>query len=89
VLYVGTQLAPSLMVQAPTTDQTQRRILLLLPLFFAIFIISFPAGLILYWITTNTWTMAFALVANERTRWGRSKSALLMSWEISPLAYWR
>jgi YidC/Oxa1 family membrane protein insertase len=58
VLYVGTQLASSLMMQAPTMDQTQRRLMLLLPLFFVIFIISFPAGLILYWITTNTWTMA-------------------------------
>jgi YidC/Oxa1 family membrane protein insertase len=58
VLYVGTQLASSVMMQAPTMDQTQRRMLLLLPLFFVIVIISFPAGLILYWITTNTWTMA-------------------------------
>jgi YidC/Oxa1 family membrane protein insertase len=58
VLYVGTQLASSLMMRSPTTDQTQRRMMLLLPLFFVIFIISFPAGLILYWITTNTWTIA-------------------------------
>ena len=57
VLYVGTQLASSLTMRAPTMDQTQRRMMLLLPLFFVIFIISFPAGLILYWITTNTWTM--------------------------------
>jgi YidC/Oxa1 family membrane protein insertase len=58
VLYVGTQLASSLMMQAPTMDRTPRRMMLLLPLFFVIFIISFPAGLILYWITTNTWTTA-------------------------------
>jgi YidC/Oxa1 family membrane protein insertase len=58
VLYVGTQLGSSLMMQAPTRDRTQRRMLLLLPLFFVFFIISFPAGLILYWITTNTWTIA-------------------------------
>ena len=58
VLYVATQLASSLMMRAPTMDQTQRRMMLLLPLFFVIFIISFPAGLILYWTTTNTWTMA-------------------------------
>jgi YidC/Oxa1 family membrane protein insertase len=57
VLYIGTQLASSLMMQAPTMDQTQRRMMLLLPVFFVIFIINFPAGLILYWITTNTWTM--------------------------------
>ena len=36
VLYVGTQLASSLMMQAPTTDQTQRRMMLLLPLLFVI-----------------------------------------------------
>jgi YidC/Oxa1 family membrane protein insertase len=57
VVYLGTQLASSLMMQAPTMDQTQRRIMLLLPLFFVIFIVNFPAGLVLYWITTNAWTI--------------------------------
>jgi YidC/Oxa1 family membrane protein insertase len=28
-----------------------------LPFFFVIFIINFPAGLLVYWITTNTWTI--------------------------------
>ncbi len=58
LLYVGTQLASSLMMKAPTMDKTQQRVMMLLPLFFVIFIINFPAGLILYWITTNTSTMA-------------------------------
>jgi YidC/Oxa1 family membrane protein insertase len=66
VLYVATQLASSLMMQAPTVDQTQRRILLLLPLFFVIFIINFPAGLILYWITTDIWTMGQQWVIRRR-----------------------
>ncbi|MBV9943273.1 MAG: membrane protein insertase YidC [Solirubrobacterales bacterium] len=66
VLYVGTQLASSLMMQAPNMDQTQRRVTLLLPLFFVIFIISFPAGLILYWITTNTWTLGQQWVIRRR-----------------------
>ena len=57
LLYLGTQLVSSLMMQAPTMDPTQRRIMLLLPLVFVIFIINFPAGLVLYWITTNTWTI--------------------------------
>jgi YidC/Oxa1 family membrane protein insertase len=66
VLYVGTQLASSLMMQAPTMDQTQRRIMMLLPLFFVIFIIGFPAGLVLYWITTNAWTVAQQWVIRRR-----------------------
>jgi YidC/Oxa1 family membrane protein insertase len=57
VLYVGTQLASTLMMSAPTMDQNQRRLMMLLPLFFVILVINFPAGLIVYWITTNTWTM--------------------------------
>ena len=66
VLYVGTQLASSLMMQAPTMDRTQRRMMMLLPLFFVILIIKFPAGLILYWITTNTWTMGQQWVIRRR-----------------------
>ncbi|MFL5823186.1 MAG: YidC/Oxa1 family membrane protein insertase [Solirubrobacteraceae bacterium] len=57
VAYVGTQMASTLMMSAPTMDNTQRRLMLLLPLFFVILIINFPAGLIVYWITTNAWTM--------------------------------
>ena len=66
VLYVGTQLASSLMMSTPTMDKTQRQIMLLMPLFFVIFVINFPAGLILYWITTNTWTMAQQYVIRRR-----------------------
>jgi YidC/Oxa1 family membrane protein insertase len=66
VLYVGTQLVSSLMMQTPTMDQTQRRMMLLLPLFFVIFIINFPTGLIVYWITTNAWTMAQQYVIRRR-----------------------
>ena len=40
-----------------TTDKTQRLIFMALPFFFVIFIINFPAGLLVYWITTNTWTI--------------------------------
>jgi YidC/Oxa1 family membrane protein insertase len=31
--------------------------MLVLPFIFVPFIISFPAGLVLYWITTNIWTI--------------------------------
>jgi YidC/Oxa1 family membrane protein insertase len=57
VLYVGTQVVSTMMMSAPTMENSQRRLFMLLPLFFVIFVINFPAGLIVYWITTNTWTM--------------------------------
>src|SRR5437764_990519 len=66
LLYVGTQLASSLMMATPTMDRTQRQIMLLMPLFFVIFIINFPSGLIVYWVTTNLWTMGQQYVIRRR-----------------------
>jgi YidC/Oxa1 family membrane protein insertase len=64
VLYVGTQLAASL-VTAISADPTQRRIMLALPFVFTIFIVNFQAGLIVYWITTNVWTIGQQLVVKK------------------------
>ena len=40
-----------------TTDKTQRTIMLALPFVFVFFVRTFPAGLLVYWITTNFWTI--------------------------------
>jgi len=66
VLYIGTQLASSLMMSSATMDGTQRKIMLAMPLFFVLFVINFPAGVILYWITTNAWTMGQQYVIRRR-----------------------
>src|SRR3954469_22256667 len=57
VLYVGTQLVSSLLMMTGTADQNQKIIMLVLPFLFVGFVFRFPAGLILYWITTNIWTI--------------------------------
>jgi YidC/Oxa1 family membrane protein insertase len=64
VLYVGTQLAASA-VTAISADPTQRRIMFALPFVFVIFIINFQAGLIVYWITTNVWTIGQQLLVRK------------------------
>jgi YidC/Oxa1 family membrane protein insertase len=66
ILYVGTQLASSLMMSSPTMDKTQRQIMLVLPVFFVIFIINFPAGVIVYWVTTNAWTILQQYIVKRR-----------------------
>jgi YidC/Oxa1 family membrane protein insertase len=57
VLYVGSQLISSLLMMTATTDKNQKTIMLVLPFVFVPFIFSFPAGLLVYWITTNVWTI--------------------------------
>jgi YidC/Oxa1 family membrane protein insertase len=66
VLYVATQLGSSLMMSSATMERTQRQLMLFMPLIFVLFIISFPAGVIVYWITTNTWTMAQQYIVKRR-----------------------
>jgi YidC/Oxa1 family membrane protein insertase len=56
VLYIGTQLISGL-VMAVTADKSQRMLMFVLPFVFVPFVITFPAGLVLYWITTNIWTI--------------------------------
>jgi len=56
VLYVGSQLASSLLMSV-TADKNQRTMMLALPFVFVIFVHTFPAGLLVYWITTNLWTV--------------------------------
>jgi YidC/Oxa1 family membrane protein insertase len=65
VLYVGTQLFSTLLMST-TTDKTQRMIFLALPFIFVTFVIQFPAGLLVYWITTNTWTIVQQAIIRKR-----------------------
>jgi YidC/Oxa1 family membrane protein insertase len=64
VLYVGTQLASGFFMSV-TADKSQRMMMFVLPLIFVPFILSFPAGLILYWITTNIWTIGQGLAVKK------------------------
>ena len=64
LLYVGTQLAASL-VTAVSADRNQRLLVLVLPLIFVPILISFESGLIVYWITTNVWTFGQQLAVKK------------------------
>jgi len=64
VVYVATQLV-SMLITTVTADPTQRRIMLALPFVFVIFVINFETGLIVYWITTNVWTIGQQLLVRK------------------------
>jgi len=65
VLYVGSQLFSTLLMST-TTDRTQRLIFMALPFVFVTFVIRFPAGLLVYWITTNVWTIVQQAIIRKR-----------------------
>jgi YidC/Oxa1 family membrane protein insertase len=48
-----------------TMDKMQRRLLMILPLVFISVIAHFPTGLVLYWVTTNLWTVGQGLVTRR------------------------
>ncbi|HEY5142287.1 MAG TPA: YidC/Oxa1 family membrane protein insertase [Solirubrobacteraceae bacterium] len=56
VLYIGSQLLSSILMSV-TADKNQRYLMIGLPFVFVLFIKGFPAGLLVYWITTNLWTV--------------------------------
>ncbi len=64
VLYVGSQLASSLLMSV-SADPNQRYIFLALPFIFIPFVINFPAGLLVYWITTNLWTIVQQFIVRK------------------------
>ena len=43
----------------------QRVLLLVLPIAFIPFVLNFPAGLMLYWLTTNLWTTGQGIVTRR------------------------
>src|SRR4051812_44199853 len=65
VLYVGSQLVSTVM-STVSSDRNQKLIMYALPFFFVTFVINFPAGLLLYWITTNIWTIVQQLIIRRR-----------------------
>jgi YidC/Oxa1 family membrane protein insertase len=65
VLYICSQLLSSVLTPS-TADRNQRMIMYGLPFVFVFFVINFPAGLIVYWITTNLWTVGQGYVLRRR-----------------------
>ena len=57
ILFIGTQMGAGLVMSSRVQDRNQRLIMFGLPFLFAPFVATFPAGLAVYWISTNIWTL--------------------------------
>jgi YidC/Oxa1 family membrane protein insertase len=63
-LYVVTQVVSTLLMSS-TMDKTQRTMFLVLPIAFVFLFVNFPTGLVLYWVTTNLWTVGQGLITRR------------------------
>lgn len=58
ILYIGTSVVAGLIMSGGRQATTQQRMISMgLPILFTPIMIGFPAGLLVYWISTNIWTM--------------------------------
>ncbi len=64
VVYVASQLTSSYFMSA-TMQKSQRILMLVLPIVFIPFILNFPSGLMVYWLTTNLWTTGQGIVTRQ------------------------
>ena len=64
VIYVASQLSSSYFMST-TMQGAQRILLMVMPVLFVPFIINFPVGLMVYWLTTNLWTTGQGLVTRR------------------------
>ncbi len=62
ILYVLTQIVSTELMLVTQSDKTQKMIMRAMPIVFVFFLSKFPAGLFVYWITTNLWTIGQQLV---------------------------
>jgi YidC/Oxa1 family membrane protein insertase len=63
-IYVASQLSSTYFMSG-TMQQSQRVLMMVLPFAFIPFIIHFPVGLVLYWMTTNLWTVGQGLITRR------------------------
>jgi YidC/Oxa1 family membrane protein insertase len=62
VLYVVSQMISTELMLATQSDKTQKMIMRAMPIMFVFFLFRFPAGLFVYWVTTNLWTIGQQLI---------------------------
>ncbi len=75
VVYVTSQLLSLLLSTTAVQSKGQRYVLLALPFIFIPFIINFPVGLMIYWVTTNLWTVGQGIVTRRLYPAARARAA--------------
>jgi YidC/Oxa1 family membrane protein insertase len=65
VIYVISQLTSTYLMSNQMQSTAQRAMIMVLPVIFIPFILNFPSGLMIYWLTTNLWTTGQGLITRR------------------------
>lgn len=65
IFMAGTMFVQQMLNPQPT-DPMQAKMMKIMPLIFAVFMLFFPAGLVLYWTVNNLFSMAHQHIVNKR-----------------------
>ena len=65
VVYVVSQLTSTWLMSTSMQSTAQRVMIMVLPIVFIPFILNFPSGLMIYWLTTNLWTTGQGIVTRR------------------------
>jgi YidC/Oxa1 family membrane protein insertase len=65
VLYVASQVGYAYFGTPPNIPKSQRVMFMVLPFFITPFITRFPVGLLMYWMTTNLWTVGQGIITRR------------------------
>jgi len=65
VIYVISQLTSTWLMSTAMQSQAQRIMIMVLPIVFLPFILGFPSGLMIYWLTTNLWTTGQGIITRR------------------------
>jgi YidC/Oxa1 family membrane protein insertase len=65
-VYVASQLTSTYLMSTSMQSKAQRYMIMVLPVVFLPFILNFPSGLMIYWLTTNLWTTGQGVVTRRQ-----------------------
>ena len=66
LVYVVSQLTSTWLMSTSMQSQAQRIMIMVLPIVFLPFILGFPSGLMIYWLTTNLWTTGQGIITRRQ-----------------------
>jgi YidC/Oxa1 family membrane protein insertase len=65
VLYLGSQVGYAYFGTPPNIPRSQRILFMVVPFFIIPFVSRFPIGLLIYWMTTNLWTVGQGIITRR------------------------